>query len=79
MSAAPSPAVSEIMGRELPFPLAPVNWRTRRETTFIRTLGFTTFSRAFLQYSLFKIIPYVCKEWSPYLSMFLIAIHCFKK
>jgi hypothetical protein len=52
ISPAPKPAVSEINGRPPDPPL--VSWRTRRDMILTRTLGFPTFSRAFLQNSLFN-------------------------
>src|SRR5436190_13581845 len=56
MSACPKPAVSAMRGRPPP-PPAPVSCRTRREIKFTRMLGLPTFSRAFLQISLFKFVP----------------------
>src|SRR6185436_8520443 len=37
----------------------PLSWRTRRETRLTRTLGFPTFSRAFLVSSAFNVFPHV--------------------
>ena len=39
-----------------------VSWRTRREISLINTLGFPTFSSAFLVNSAFKVIPVLCFE-----------------
>jgi hypothetical protein len=59
MSAAPRPATSEMSGREGAPPERPLSCRTRRETRLTSTLGFPTFSRAFLVSSAFNVVPQI--------------------
>jgi hypothetical protein len=61
MSAAPRPTVSAINGR-LCAPPPLVSWRTRFETMFTKVFGLLTFSKALLQYSLFKVLYFAWKS-----------------